>query len=145
MRLYLANKMTGIPFFNAPWFDKTADEIRSLNFVKEVFNPTDADREMGFDPMACPKGSLTEAATAGFDLRKALQTDWDWISRYSNGLVIGPDWKTSRGTISEIACHQALNLPVWTYQWFMEAQSRGAHFLTKENYQLPLLTSFVRG
>src|ERR1700756_5942574 len=111
--LYLGNKMTGIPFFNAPWFDSTAYDLRQLPGVTSVFNPADEDRRRGFEPMSVPSGDINEAKAAGFVAREALGADWAWIAEHSNGLIIGPQWASSKGTVSEIACHQALGLPVW--------------------------------
>jgi hypothetical protein len=118
--LYLGNKMTGMPFFNAPWFNATATALRSIDGVATVFNPAEWDVLRGFDPMQCPNGTLDEAIPAGFVLRDALRADWNWIAENSNGLVIGPAWATSKGTISEIACHQALGLPVWESSVFLD-------------------------
>ena len=117
-RLYLGNKMSGVSYFNAPWFDATAAELLAFGTVLEVFNPAQHDRDTGFDPMCCPGGTPAEARAAGFDVARALRDDWTWISRRSDGLVIGPDWWRSPGTISEIACHQALRLPVWELDAF---------------------------
>lgn len=119
MKVYLGNKMSGMPFFNAPWFDKAADRIRQFENVSMVFNPADRDRERGFEPMSCPTGSFEEAQKAGFVLRDALHDDYAWITRNSDGLVVGSQWRDSPGTISEIAVHQALRLPVWEYDDFI--------------------------
>lgn len=136
--LYLGNKMVGIPFFNAPWFDNTAIHLRSLPGVAAVFNPADEDRRSGFDPMLCPNGSAEEGEAGGFDRRRALGADWLWISSYSNGLVVGPDWKRSTGTLSEIACHQALGLPVWELDKFFYLIENGRDKnLLNPAYQFP--------
>jgi hypothetical protein len=119
MKLYLGNKMVGIPYFNAPWFDETAAILRRMHGVTEVFNPADHDRAQGFDPMKCPHGTAEEAEAMGFVRRRALRDDWTWIAENSDGLVVGPSWQSSTGTISEVACHQALGLPVWDSSVFM--------------------------
>lgn len=119
MKLYLGNKMMGVPFFNAPWFDACAAVLRKLPGIETVFNPADHDREMDFEPLTCPDGSREEAAAAGFEPRAALCADWSWIATYSDGQVVGPQWNDSPGTISEIACHQALRLPVWEFDVFV--------------------------
>jgi hypothetical protein len=119
MKLYLGNKMTGIPYFNTPWFDTAAAHLRNLPHVTYVFNPAQHDRDMGFDPMLCPNGSAEESRAAGFNVRHALRADWDWIAAHSNALIVGPDWYNSPGTISEVACHQALRLPVYEYMPYL--------------------------
>ena len=143
-RLYLGNKMVGKPYFNAPWFDLTALEIRRfIPEVTEVFNPADEDRKMGFDPMKCPNGTPSEAAEFGFDRRKTLKADWSWIAENSDGLVIGPDWETSTGTLSEIACHQALFLPVWEWRVFIDLIISNPERLSSPMVQLPRLQYLI--
>lgn len=117
MKLYLGNKMSGVPFFNAPWFDMAASYLATLKGVTDVFNPAQHDRDRGFDPSVCPSGSMEEASAAGFVLRDALGDDYAWITRNSDGLIVGPQWRESPGTISEIAVHQALRLPVWEWRY----------------------------
>jgi hypothetical protein len=117
MRLYLGNKMSGVPYFNAPWFTAATSVLRDLGWG--VFNPAEQDIKRGFDPMKCPHGTLEEARIAGFVLRDALGEDYAWITKHSDGLVVGPQWHDSPGTISEIAVHQALRLPVWEYETFI--------------------------
>ena len=75
--------------------------------------------------MKCPTGSAGELQDAGFDLRSALGTDWCWIADNSDLMVVGPDWETSKGTFSEIACHQALGLPVYNCDEFVQALRLG--------------------
>lgn len=118
-RLYLGNKMTEIPYFNAPWFDMAEKSLLAVPTVIEVFSPAEHDRMMGFNPMLCPAGSKEESRAAGFDVRKALLADWSWIANNSTGMIAGPDWTRSPGAKSEVACHHALGLPVWEYDAFL--------------------------
>lgn len=145
--IYIGNKMSGIPFFNAPWFDETAGELRAMRdegWLIDVFNPADEDRARGFEPMNCPEGTMEEAQASGFVLRSALGADWAYIAEYSDGLIVGPDWAKSPGTISEIACHQALRLPVWEWQHFRSAMNNGMpDLLLEENWQFPSLTKYL--
>lgn len=117
--LYIGNKMTEIPYFNAPWFDLAEHTLRSIPTVSDVFNPAEHDRHQGFDPMLCPYGSKEESRAAGFNVRKALAADWAWIAEFSTGMIAGPDWMRSPGARSEVACHHALGLPVWEYAVFV--------------------------
>ena len=120
MRIYLANKMCGIPFFNAPWFDMAAEQLRHLPGVEAVFNPADHDREHGFEPMRCVSGTFEEAARYGFELSNALVADWTWIGTQADCVVLGPDWTDSKGAISEAACIQGLRKPAYEYAPFMK-------------------------
>lgn len=113
MKLYLGNKMVGIRQFNFPWFDAQAEMLRALSLVEEVFNPAERDRETGFYPSPNCMGTMEDMAALNFSRRDALATDWAWIAAHSDGMIAGPRWPESTGTISEIACHQALGLPVW--------------------------------
>ena len=144
--LYLGNKMTKVPYFNTPWFDETASKLRKVT-TGQVFNPAEWDRLRGFDPMQCPNGTIEEAAAAGFELRAALGADWEWIAKFSNGLVIGPFWATSKGTISEIACHQALGLPVWEAGQFLKLAASEVpgdrELLFDPEFQFPQLTNYL--
>ncbi len=115
---YIANKMAGIPFFNAPWFDEAAAALRALGL--EVFNPVEHDREMGFEPMSCPTGTFEEAAGHGFTLANALVADWTWIGTKADTVVLGPLWMNSPGAISEAACIQGLRKPAFEYDVFVE-------------------------
>lgn len=143
--LYLGNKMVGIPFFNAPWFDMIAMKLRMTSGIESVFNPADEDRRMGFDPMKCPNGSEEESRVNGFDRRRALGADWGWIASFSDGMIAGPDWESSTGTISEVACHQALGLPVWEAQVFFEHIDSGTtDFLLTRHAQVPDFRHFIR-
>ena len=124
MKYYLGNKMTGIPFFNAPWFDKTAENLRRWRKPEgdEFFNPVDGNRERGMDPMLYPDGIRQGGTPYRPDamLRIELGADWAWIAKHSDGMIAGPLWRRSPGTISEIACHQALRLPVWELDDFVQ-------------------------
>jgi len=59
-RVYIASKMSGIPAFNFPAFDRMRIELTSKGF--DVVSPADIDREHGFDG--------TEWLIA--------HPDWDW-------------------------------------------------------------------
>jgi hypothetical protein len=142
--LYLGNKMTRVPFLNTPWFDETAAKLRAVPGVSQVFNPAEWMRLKGFDPMLCPSGTPEECLEAGFDVRPTVSYYWKWIAEYSNGLVIGPDWATSKGTIAEIACHQDLGLPVWEESRFFQGISFGAAAdLFDYDWQFPPLGNYL--
>lgn len=119
MRLYIGNKMVGKGSFNEDWFIKAAAELRALGH--EVFSPAERDRGIGFNPQGMA-GTMADLDAVGFSRRQALLDDWTWIGTHSEGMVAGPDWHDSPGTISEMACHFGLHLPVWEYDDFLEYQ-----------------------
>ena len=124
MRIYLSNKMSGIPYFNAPWFDRVSGQLLALPGVREVFNPAEEDRRRGFDPMNCPGGTFEEARAAGFDAADALAADWLWIAKTADCVVVGPNWRDSPGAISEVACIQARRKPAFDLPTFLHAHNQ---------------------
>ena len=116
-RLYLGNKMVGKESLNHAWFDGAAAILLAIPTVEAVFNPAQHDRNLGFNPEGF-NGSFADLEDAGFDRRAALTYDWNWIGLNSDAMIVGPDWASSPGAISEIAAHQALVLPVWEFYIF---------------------------
>jgi hypothetical protein len=144
--LYLGNKMSGVPFFNAAWFDETAAKLRGVPGVTSVFSPAQHDRDLGLDLTLCPTGSSEEAARFNLPAGKCLHDDLDWIYEFSRGMVAGPLWRDSSGTITEIAFHQALGLPVWEGSNFFNLFDSGYDpallFDATLRWQLPSLKEF---
>jgi hypothetical protein len=121
LNIYLSNKMTEIPYFNTPWFDQAALTLKLRKDVSDVFNPAEHDRIRGLEPMLCPKGLPEEAAAQGFQsLWKTLLEDYEYILTEAHAVIVGPDWRRSKGAISEVAIAQAVGLPVWEYAAFLE-------------------------
>lgn len=116
--IYLGNKMLGKPEFNFPWFFQAEEKVREIPGITDVFNPARRDQDFGFNT-AGMAGTEDDMFEAKFSRRVALTADWSWIGTHSSILVLGPDWRSSTGTISEIACHQALGLPVYTLEDFL--------------------------
>ena len=121
MNGYIGNQMVGMKQFNFPWFDAAEANIRMLvGQDAMLFNPANHDRANGFSPAPDSLGTVEEMRAIGFSRREALGHDYDWIVKHSEFMVIGPEWPNSTGTISEIAVHQALGLPVWEYAAFLK-------------------------
>lgn len=135
--------MTGLPYFNGPWFDGAAEFLRKVPGVTEVFNPAEHDRAVGFDPIKCTNGTREEAAAQGFSYRDALRDDLRWILNYSDGMVAGASWTESPGTIAEIALHQALRKPVWEYGVLRFLELHGMlRQIDDPHWHLPVLTDW---
>lgn len=138
-KLYVSNKMTGIPYFNAPWFDLVSEQLKRLTGVTGVFNPAEEDRKLGLDPMKCPTGSTGESSAQGFPgVRKVLRYDLDWIADHANGLVVGPKWADSRGALAEVGLAQAIGVPCWESSIFFHwaVKDKGER-LFEEDMQIP--------
>lgn len=105
-KLYLAGPMTGLVEFNFPAFDRAAAKLRAAGY--EVFSPAEHDRENGFNEKGLDGFSYPE----GFDLRKTLMADLQWIADNADGIALLSHWEHSKGTITEISLAAALSLPV---------------------------------
>lgn len=118
--------MIGHAAFAHPEFNLAASELRKLGH--EVFNPADKDLEIGFNPVGL-QGTMQELAEAGFNRRRALGSDMDWIALNSEGMVCLPTWRQSSGARAEVAFHHALGLPVWSLQDFINQGSTAPQIL----------------
>ena len=112
MKVYIAGPMQGYDQFNFPAFDKAAEYLRSLGH--EVFNPADKDREnYGQDfQQKFSKGSIAEAETGGFSLRRALSIDCQWICDNAEAIFMLKGWERSGGARAEHALASALRLHI---------------------------------
>ena len=117
MRIYLAGAMTGIEHYNFPAFDEAADALEGLGH--EVFNPANADRLRGYDPVALESDG-TDAELHGFDLRETLKTDLSWICDHAEAIALLPGWADSKGVAAETALARALNIPIDYWYNFTE-------------------------
>ncbi len=102
MKLYLANKMNGIPEYNFPWFDRNRDYLQYLGH--EVVSPADIDRQEGF---------TTDLDFTENDWYAALRRDFSVISLECDGIAFGPDWANSRGARAERAVGTLLGMPFY--------------------------------
>lgn len=111
MKVYLAGPMRGIPDFNFPAFMSAAARLEARGI--EVFNPAQHDVDEGFTFEGTT--GLENLAALGFDLRKALGTDLEFICREADAVVVLPGWERSSGANAEVATALALGLMVWEF------------------------------
>jgi hypothetical protein len=111
-RAYLAGPMRGIPEFNFPAFLKAAEDLKAEGIA--VFNPAQHDIDTGFDYKGLTGNE--DLSSLGFDLRKALGADVDFIAHESAGVIVLPGWENSSGARAEVALAKALKLPVVTLE-----------------------------
>ena len=97
MKVYLANKMTGVPQMNFPWFDMAADFLRRQGF--EVVSPAELDDpEVRAAALASEDGALGSASPNGETWGDFLARDVKIIADAEiDAIVVGPQWNESRG------------------------------------------------
>ena len=111
MRIYLAGRMRGIPYFNFPAF--FAAEAKLKKKGHKVFNPARRDVQKYGKEVAAASGTVKEAASqVGFSLREALAMDTSWICLNADAIALLPGWETSKGAKAELALAKALGLKV---------------------------------
>jgi hypothetical protein len=107
MRVYLANKMTDLPQFNYPWFDRAATYLRDV-LGWDVQSPAEMD-----DPatraaaLASPDGRPGSGVSNGETWGDFLARDVKLIADGDlDAVVVLPGWERSRGARLEtfVAC-----------------------------------------
>lgn len=111
-KIYIAGPMRGYPHFNFPAFYAAGDYFNDIGW--EVFNPAQKDDEEYGVEMAASNidGSLEVAEDDGFDLRKALAMDLNWICKHATHIYMLKGWEFSRGAMAEHATAAALGLTI---------------------------------
>ena len=106
MRVYLAGKMTGVPDWNFPAFDRVRDDYRARGF--EVLSPADHDRLNGFEGIGLDgtSGQLEELGIE-LDLVEALIHDFRMIAG-GDAVVLLAGWEHSKGARAELAFATAI-------------------------------------
>jgi hypothetical protein len=127
MNIYLAGPMRGYPEFNFPAFHANAHNLRNMGHT--VFSPAEKDEEQFGAAAFKGKEEIQEkvAAAVGFDLRKALKMDLDYICEHADAVCLMVGWETSKGARAESATALALGLRrfIETYQGWLEVDSTG--------------------
>jgi Domain of unknown function (DUF4406) len=97
-KVYLAGPMRGIPDFNFPQFNRSAEVLRSRGY--EVFNPAEKGLEKDAEAM---QESLAFR-------RKVFALDTGWICEHADMVALLPNWWRSKGAIAEKALAEAIGL-----------------------------------
>lgn len=98
-KVYISSKMTGLPEFNFPAFDKKAEELEQ-RYGFEVLNPADIGRKYGTDK------------PIEFYRRKNLE-----MLLQADILYVFGDVSDSKGVEFEITVAKELGLPIWRELW----------------------------
>lgn len=113
-KVYLAGPMSGIPQFNYPMFMSVADKLRELGM--EVRNPAEMDDEKTQAlAMASTDGSLGSGTWQGETWGDFLSRDVKIVADDVDGVVLLPNWQTSRGARLEAFVALSVQKPVWLW------------------------------
>jgi hypothetical protein len=113
-KVYLAGKMSNLPYFNVPTFLKYGSILEADGHT--VFNPAKKDIERaGEFYRQCPTGSRAELEAAGvpqLNYRDCMKLDLNWIMDEADAIALIPGWETSPGAKVEKALAELLQLEV---------------------------------
>jgi len=111
MKVYIAGPMTGYPHHNTPAFDAAADRLRAAGY--EPVSPPDITRRNP-QPGIHSNGTIDAAAYVALvrlDLIELLDCA---------AVVLLPGWSKSKGCALEIKVAEAIGLPVYALDAFIE-------------------------
>jgi hypothetical protein len=115
MRVYLANKMSGVPQFNYPWFHEAAEFLRRV-YGHDVQSPAELDSDEF-------KAAALSSVDGSMETFPATETWGDILAKdvklIADGgieaVIVGPQWQESRGAKLEAFVAYQLGLPVLRY------------------------------
>jgi Domain of unknown function (DUF4406) len=98
---YLAGKMTGVPKFNIPMFDRVASELRVQGY--KVVSPAELDNpRVRAACLASTTGKSTPETNDGGTWADFLARDVKLIADKVDGIIMLPGWETSNGARLEM-------------------------------------------
>lgn len=100
MRVYVAGKMRGVPYYGFPQFDAMRDKLMAEGH--SVVSPADIDRNAGFDAMKCAADTDWNAIPAGFDLQECVERDLLAVLE-CDAIMMMDGWEKSTGARAEFA------------------------------------------
>ena len=103
MKIYIANKMTGLYNYNFEWFDRARDYLIELGH--DPVSPADLDRVEGFDGNGPTPSNMT--------LEACLRRDFAAICDGVEAIAFGPHWSDSRGARAERVMGQTIGCSMW--------------------------------
>lgn len=102
---YLAGPMRGYKYYNWPAFDSARNILQRMGY--QAISPADLDRVEGFSCFT-PQSHL-DAGT----VRKLFSNSVTHLLRDADAILLLKGWKKSSGARAELACAQAIGLPVY--------------------------------
>lgn len=111
-KIYIAGPMRGIPYYNAPLFDKVASQLLLSGAV--VINPVARDRDAGFDVYQCSDDHDWSTFPKQLD-RKAVAKRSILDVAEADSVCCLPGWENSQGANSEVMFALFSGLDVWEW------------------------------
>lgn len=109
MKIYVAGKMRGLPYFGYQAFNNAAAKLRAEGH--SVFNPVESAEKI-YGPDIYSGNPEGDEAIAGIDGRLVFSLDLDFVCKEAEAVALLPNWHTSKGAIAEKAVAEALGLKV---------------------------------
>lgn len=103
MKIYLAGRMSGVPYLNFPAFARAREKLRAEGH--EVFCPAEHAMKTGL--------TISAAANESQAFRRmVLAIDLAWICSEAEAVALLPGWMDSKGACAERATGIALGLKI---------------------------------
>lgn len=136
MRAYLANRMSGVPQFNYPWFDAAASRLRAQGI--DVVSPAELDDpETRKAALASPDGSFGSGTVNGETWGDFLARDVKLIADSGiDAIIVGPEWMDSKGAKLETFVAFQLGLPVLAFPDLIPISRQTLAMVWTGDYQL---------
>lgn len=117
-KIYIAGPMTGLRDFNREAFDEAAKLLRRDHW--EVFNPVEFDIDTYGEEMFDNEFGDSEYASEryGFDRRKVLAKDLEWLCLEADAIYMLLGWQNSSGARAEHATAVALGLTIFMEKYY---------------------------
>jgi hypothetical protein len=109
MKIYVAGKMRGLPYFGYQAFNDATAKLRAEGH--EVFNPVESAEKI-YGPGIYRDNPSGDEAIAGIDGRLVFGKDLEFVCSHAEAVALLPNWTTSKGAIAEKAVAEALDLKV---------------------------------
>jgi hypothetical protein len=115
IKWYLAGPMTGHPQFNYPTFYAASERLRDIGL--KVYSPAEMDDEVTVAAaLASPDGSADDYASEGKGTwGEFLARDVRMIADDLGGIILLPEWETSRGARLEAFVALNCGYPAYYY------------------------------
>ena len=98
-KIYIANKMRQVPWYNFPWFFNTARLLTIHGW--DVINPAQMDLENGYNPYDLHYNWNWNDTYPGMVWEQVIQADEKIIKSEANAIYLGNLWVESPGARRE--------------------------------------------